>query len=77
MVSRMNDEQGLTMLVVQERHQHSGFYLALVPTSLDAAEIDAAFRELGVDAEQVYDVGGWKTTGSHVGVAFLPFPGSN
>jgi hypothetical protein len=77
MVSRTNDEPQLTMLVVHEKHQHSALYLALVPASLDAAEIDAAFRELGIDAARVFEVGNWKTTASNVGVAFLPFPDSN
>jgi hypothetical protein len=77
MVSRTNDGPQLTMLVIHERHQNSGLYLALVPASLDAAEIAAAFRELGIDAERVFEVGNWKTTSSKVGVAYLPFPESN
>jgi hypothetical protein len=77
MVSGTNDESQLTMLVIHEKYQHSGLYLALVPASLDAAGIDAAFQELGIDAERVFEVGNWKTTSSNVGVAYLPFPGSN
>ena len=71
------EEPELKMFVIHANDQHGGFYLALVPASLDAAEMDAAFRELGIDADKVCELSGWRTTSENVAVAHIPFPGLN
>ena len=70
-------EAELTMLVVHAKHQHGGFYIALVPDSLDAGEVDAGLKELEIDAAQVFQLSNWKTSAQGLAVAFLPFPGLN
>ena len=69
-------EAQLTMLVVHAKDRH-GFYVALVPASLDAAEVDSNLRELGIDPTQVYELGGWQTSTGNVATAFVPYPPSN
>jgi hypothetical protein len=44
---------------------------------LDAQQVEAAMRKVGIDPEMVYEVGDWKTTSDGFAVAFLLFPGSN
>jgi len=77
MVRATEGESQLTMMVVHAKHQHGGLYIAMVPTSLDDAEVDSGLTELGIDAEQVFELGDWKTTPNGIAVAFLPFPGTN
>ncbi len=77
MVRATEEEAQLTMLVVHAKHQHGGFYIALVPTGLDATEVNSGMTELGIDAEKVFELGDWKTTANGIAVAFLPFPGAN
>jgi hypothetical protein len=71
----MNDEQErpLRMLVVYG--QESGFYVALVPAVVTEERMEAALRELGVEAEATFELGGWKTTSDNVAVAHVPAPG--
>jgi hypothetical protein len=71
------DEPQLKMFVVHAKYQHGGFYLALVPACLDAAEIDAALQELGIDADKVCELSHWRTTSENVAVAYISFPGLN
>jgi hypothetical protein len=47
------------------------------PADLLPQQVEAAFRELGVDAEAVLELGGWRTAGCGVAVAHVPFPGAN
>jgi hypothetical protein len=47
-----DEERPLRMMIVYERSE-GGFYLALVPAVLSLEQVEAAFRELGVDAEAV------------------------
>lgn len=77
MVRVTEGEAQLTMLVVHAKHQRGGFFIALVPASLDAAEVDAALREVQIEAEKVYELGNWQTSSQGVAAAFVPFPGSN
>ena len=71
------EESPLKMFVVHGKYQHGGFYLALVPASLDTAKMDAALRELDIDADKVCEISDWRTTSENVAVAYLPFPGLN
>ena len=77
MARATEEEAQLTMLVVHAKHQHGGFFIALVPASLDAAEVDSGLTELGIDAEKVFELGNWQTSSQNVAVAYVPFPGSN
>jgi hypothetical protein len=70
-------EPELTMIVVHAKGQRDGFYFALVPDSLDAAEVDSSLRELGIEGEQVFELGGWRYSSTNVCVAFVPFPTSD
>ena len=67
-------ERPLRMMVVHARFG-GGFYLAMIPAELSQEQIEAALSELGVDAEAILELGGWKTSGSNVAVARVPFPG--
>jgi len=73
----MESESQLTMLVVHARHQHGGCYIALVPADLDPQEVDAALREVNIEAERVYELGNWQTSSQGVAAAYIPFPGAN
>ena len=55
-----SEEAELTMVVVHAKNQPDGFYIALVPKSLDAAAVDSSLRELGIEGEQVFELGGWR-----------------
>lgn len=68
---RLVDAIPRKMLVIHARSQKGGFYLAMVA----AAEIEAALTELGIDADQMYEISEWRTTSKNVTVAFVPFPG--
>jgi len=41
---------------------------------VEGVVVDAALDELGVDVEEVLELGGWRTNGRGVAVAFVPFP---
>ena len=69
------EEPELKMFVIHAKYQHGGFYLALVPACLDAAEMDAAFWELDIDADKVCKLSDWRRNSENVAVAYLPFPG--
>ena len=76
MVSFSQEEAQLTMMVVHAKHQH-GFFIALVPGSLSADEVDAELRGLGIEATQIFELGNWETSPRHIGVAFVPLPPNN
>ena len=42
---------------------------------LSEEQIESALHEVGVDAEAVLELDGWKTTSENVAVAKVPFPG--
>ncbi len=69
-------ESQLRMSVVYAGLQ-GGFYVALVSADLPPQQVEAALHELGIEAEAVLELGGWKTSGSNVAVAWVPFPGVN
>ncbi len=68
-----SEERPLRMMIVYERRK-SGFFLALVPAVLSLEQVEAAFRELGVEAQQVFELTDWRTTASDVAVAYVPAP---
>ena len=68
-----SEERPLRMMIVYDGHE--GFYLALVPSSVSEERLEAALHELGVDAQAVFELGGWKTSADDVAVAFVPAPG--
>ena len=79
MVCRSNNKAEVTMLVVQAKCQSGtnttpGFYIASVPTALDAMEIDSNLKALGIDAARVFELSNWKTSAQNVAVAFVPIP---
>ncbi len=41
---------------------------------IDEEQIAAALAEMGIEAEQTLEIGGWKTTSQNVAVSFVPFP---
>ena len=61
-------ERPLRMLVVHARFT-GGFHVAMVPADLLPEQIEAAFKELGIDAAVVLELSDWKTAGSGVAVA--------
>ena len=67
-------EENLAMLVIHPRNEPGKFYLALVPAALDGEQAAAAFRELDIDAEAVFQLGGWRTSSQGVAVAAVPMP---
>ena len=69
-------EHPLKMLVVHAKFE-GGFYVALVPAELSHEQVEASFREVGVEAEAVLELGGWKTSSDNVAVAHVPFPARN
>jgi hypothetical protein len=67
-----SDERPLRMMVVYA--DSSGFYVAMVPASLSLEQVEAAFREFGIEAEQMIELGGWRTSSDDVAVAHVPLP---
>ena len=70
-------ESQLRMFVVHVRFG-DGFFLVLAPAVLSPEQVSSLILdEVGVDAEAVLELGGWKTTSDDVAVARVPFPGGN
>ncbi len=63
----------IRMMVVYD--EQDGFYLALVPFVVSEVRLEAALRELGVEAKAVFELGAWRQTHDNVAVAFLLAPG--
>jgi hypothetical protein len=51
--------------------------IAAVGSQINKPQKIAAFREVGVEAEAVLELGGWKTSSDNVAVARVPFPARN
>ena len=66
-----SDERPLRMMVVHDKFQ-GGFYVALVPAALLPEQVEAALHELGIEAGEVLELGGWRTTECGVAVAHVP-----
>ena len=66
-------ERPIRMTVVHD-HASDGFYIAMIPSHLSQEEVHTALRQLGVEAEAVFEFGGWKTAKCGVAVARVPFP---
>ena len=66
-------ERPIRMTVVHD-HASDGFYVAMIPSHLSQEEVDLVLRQLGVEAEAVLELGGWKTAKCGVAVARVPFP---
>jgi hypothetical protein len=49
----------------------------MVPAHLRSNQVEAALHELGIDAEQLFELTDRRTTGSNVAVAHVPFLGRN
>lgn len=64
-------ERPIRMMIVYAGSE-SGFYVAMVPTVLSEEQIESALNELGVDAQAVFELGGWRQTEDNVAVAFVP-----
>ena len=58
------------MLVIHTKH--GGFYIALVPAVLSQEQVEAALRELGIDAAAVLELSDWRTSRNNVAVARVP-----
>lgn len=69
-------ESQLRMFVLHGRF-HDGFHIALVPAALSEEQMQAAFKELGIEVEAVLELGGWQTSSESVAVVHVPFPGQN
>ena len=66
-------ERPIRMTVVHTGTQDE-FYVAMIPSHLSPEEVDAALRHLGVEAEALFELGGWETAKCGVAVARVPFP---
>jgi hypothetical protein len=77
MVKVPEKEAELTMVVIHAKNQPDGFYFAMVPTSLNAAQVDSALLELGIEGQQIFELGGWRYSSQNVCVAYVPFPTSD
>jgi hypothetical protein len=71
-----SSERPLRMMVVHDKFK-SGFFVAMVPAELSPEKVEAALQELGIDGDEVLELGGWRTSSQHVAVAHVPFPGKN
>ena len=71
----MEDPQ-LKMFVVYSQFEGS-FYLALVPAALAEERIQTALRELGVEADALFELDDWRRTEDDVAVVCVPFPNRN
>ena len=70
-------EPRLRMLIVHDKFQ-GGFFVAMVPAELRDDQVEAAFREIGVDAEAYLELADWRTSSEcGVAVAHVPFPPAN
>ena len=67
-------ETKLTMLLVQPRDRNDGLYLALIPADLDAHQVQEGFAEIGIDPQQVIEIGGWEKAAVGLAAAFVPLP---
>jgi hypothetical protein len=63
----------LRMLVVHSRFSN-GFHVVMAPAELRDEQIQAALREVGVEAEERFELGGWRTSSQNVAVAHVPVP---
>ncbi len=50
-----------------------GMSLALVPNHLTAAQVDGAFKEIGISPSQVYQVSDWKPAAVGGAAAMSPY----
>ena len=66
-------ERPIRMAVVHDQSS-DGFYVAMIPAHLSQEEVNAALRQLGVEADAVLELGGWRTANCGVAVARVPFP---
>jgi hypothetical protein len=68
-------EESLKMFAVHT--EHGGLYLALVPSVLDSAQIDAAFAEIGISPSSMNEIKEWQTSRQGIAVSNLRFPERN
>jgi hypothetical protein len=66
------EERPIRMMIVYAGGE-GGFYLALVPSVVSDERLEAALSELGVDAQALYELGGWRYSKDDVAVARVPF----
>ena len=66
-----DQERPIRMMAVYAGSER-GFYVALVPAALSDERLEAALHDLGVDAQAVFELGGWRTTSDDVAVAHVP-----
>ncbi len=66
-------EQHLRTFVVRAKFG-DGFFVALVPAALSLEQVEAAFHELGIEAEQLFELTDWRTSSENVAVARVPAP---
>ena len=60
-----DEDRPLRMMIVYESSE-GGFYLALVPAALSLEHVQSALNELGIDAEQVFELTDWRTSSDDV-----------
>jgi len=65
-----------TVLAIQASDRNGGVYVAVIPSHLDAQDINDALQEAGVEPQRVCEIQKWKKTSNGVRVGFLPLPAS-
>ncbi len=68
-----SEERPLRMMIVYAGSE-SGFHLALVPAVLSLEQVESALNELGIEAEQLFELSDWRTSSDDVAVAKVPAP---
>ena len=68
-----NTESRLRMLVVHARKE-GGFHVVFAPATLSQEQLETALKEFGVEAEEMLELSGWRTSGDGVAVAWVPMP---
>jgi hypothetical protein len=52
------------------------FSVVFAPADLTPEQLEAALHELGIDGDELLELGGWRTLNG-VAVAWVPFPAVN
>jgi hypothetical protein len=66
-------ERPIRMFVVHAR-LGGGFHVVFAPADLTPEQLEAALTELGIDGDELLELGGWRTSGDGVAVAWVPLP---
>ena len=72
-----NHEPKMTVVAIKSKHRNTGIYIAILPDSLEADDIDAALRKMKLDPIRVCPLENWVEAENGMSVVFLPDMGTD